>query len=126
MQFGDRVKQLRESVGMTQAELGKKVGVSDRVIGYYESNNRFPKKQEIIINLAEVFGVSVDYLLVERHSDPNSESMPIHEADYPIDTHSVLKNVELLFAGGQLNDEDKEKVFHAITDIYVESRLKSK
>lgn len=124
MQFGDRVKQLRESVGMTQAELGKKVGVSDRVIGYYESNNRFPKKQEIIIKLAEVFGVSVDYLLVQRAHDPESGIQPIQDIDSPINTHNVLKKVELLFAGGQLNDEDKEKIFHAITEIYVESRLK--
>lgn len=44
MLFGDRVKQLRENSGMTQAELGKLIGVSDRVLGYYESNERFPRK----------------------------------------------------------------------------------
>lgn len=55
MLFGDRLKKLREDAGMTQVELGKKVGVSERVIGYYESNDRFPRKQETLQKISEVF-----------------------------------------------------------------------
>ncbi|WP_300382392.1 helix-turn-helix transcriptional regulator [Clostridium sp.] len=63
MLFGDRLKILREDKDVTQKELGAAVGVSDRVIGYYESNDRFPKDENTLKALADYFNVSVDYLL---------------------------------------------------------------
>jgi len=41
MAFGDRLKLLREEKGVTQKDIGKLLNISDRVIGYYEQNNRF-------------------------------------------------------------------------------------
>ena len=38
MKFGDRLKELRLLNNLTQKELGDKLNISDRVIGYYESN----------------------------------------------------------------------------------------
>lgn len=63
MRFGDRIKELREEKGITQKELGKTVYISDRVIGYYETNNRFPKDERTLNMLADYFNVSVDYLV---------------------------------------------------------------
>lgn len=33
MDFGDRFRKMRVDAGLTQAELGKLMGVSDRVVG---------------------------------------------------------------------------------------------
>lgn len=63
MLFGDRLRYLREEKGVTQKELGNFINVSDRVVGYYESNNRFPKDENIIKKIADYFNVSIDYLL---------------------------------------------------------------
>jgi transcriptional regulator with XRE-family HTH domain len=63
MVFGDRLRRLREDKGITQKDLGKVINTSDRVIGYYESNDRFPKDEKILTTLADYFGVSVDYLV---------------------------------------------------------------
>lgn len=63
MKFGDYIKMLREEKGITQKELGKFINVSDRVIGYYESNDRFPKDEITLRKIADYFDVSVDYLL---------------------------------------------------------------
>lgn len=41
MLFGDRLKILREEKNITQIELGKALDISNRVIAYYESNDRF-------------------------------------------------------------------------------------
>ena len=60
--FGDRLKLLRKNSGYTQKELGEKLNVSGRVIGYYESNERFPDK-DTLTDIADFFNVSVDYLL---------------------------------------------------------------
>ncbi len=125
MLFGDRVKQLRQNADMTQAELGKLIGVSDRVLGYYESNERFPRKQEVIAKFADIFNVSVDYLLGTDGSfmeDATNEYGSIGHKQ----AQGVLKNIEMLFAGGELMDEDKDEVFRIISELYFDAKKKNK
>ncbi len=43
MSFSTRLKKLRLEKELTQKELGEKLNISDRVIGYYESGDRFTK-----------------------------------------------------------------------------------
>lgn len=130
LQFGDRIKQLREHSGMTQAELGKKIGVSDRVIGYYESNQRFPRKQEVIIKLANEFNVTVDYLMGTSDREKDLTSTVLYESSIPqsppVQVETLISNLELLFAGGQLAEKDKDKVYQAITEIYIDSKIKDR
>lgn len=61
--FGQILKRLREEKGITQKDLGKIAGVSDRTIGYYETDNRFPTDSEILKKLSDYFDVTIDYLL---------------------------------------------------------------
>ena len=63
MLFGDRLKLLREEKQMTQMELGKVLGIGNRVIAYYEANDRFPKDEATLVSIANVFQVSIDWLL---------------------------------------------------------------
>jgi len=74
MGFGDILRELREEKGMTQRELGRIINISDRVIGYYEANNRFPKDEYVLKKLADFFGVSLDYLVGRT-----SKRMPLDE-----------------------------------------------
>ena len=125
MLFGDRLRQLREHSGMTQAELGKLIGVSDRVLGYYEANERFPRKQKVITTLAEVFNVSADYLLGTDGSfiqDASEEYGYIGHKQ----AQGVLKNVEMLFAGGELMEDDKDEFFRVISELYFDAKKKNK
>lgn len=39
----NKIKELRQSKGLTQAELAKKVGISNQAIHYYENDKREPK-----------------------------------------------------------------------------------
>lgn len=68
MEFGDRLRYLREEKGITQKELGKVLNISDRVVGYYEANDRFPKDEDILRKIADFFDVSVDYLIGRSES----------------------------------------------------------
>lgn len=63
MLFGDRLKILRDEKKLTQYELGNVLNISARVIGYYESNDRFPKDEQILVSIANYFDVSLDWLL---------------------------------------------------------------
>lgn len=60
--FGLRIRQLREARNMSQEELGRRVGRSKPVISNYENNIKFPPL-EVLISIANVFNVSLDYLV---------------------------------------------------------------
>lgn len=60
--FGDRLRELRRERGMQQRELGELYNFSSSAIGSYERNLREPTL-ELLLQLSEYFGVSVDYLL---------------------------------------------------------------
>lgn len=62
--IGTRIVKLRKNRGMTQQELGKILGVSPSTIGMYEQNRRNPGSK-MLAAIAEVFGVSTDFLLDE-------------------------------------------------------------
>lgn len=99
MRFGDRLKELREEKGITQKELGKVINISDRVIGYYEANDRFPKDESILRMIADYFDVSVDYLLGRTNiRKPGSVLVAETQASYSLDMtglpEEAIKQVE--------------------------------
>ena len=61
-----RLKKLRSDFNVTQADLAKKLGVSNQTLLNWENGIYEPKIAELI-KLADIFGVSIDYL-VERKS----------------------------------------------------------
>jgi len=62
VQFGEKLRELREEKDLTQKQVADFIGVSERVYGYYE-NNRFPKDEIILKKLASFFNVSLDWLV---------------------------------------------------------------
>lgn len=60
--FGKRLAELRKTRGLTQEVLGQKIGVSKRVIAYYEGETKFPPAH-LIIPLSKTLHASTDELL---------------------------------------------------------------
>lgn len=61
--FSDRLRQLRESKGLTQQQLADKLDVSKSTIANYECGFREPKDNLIWIKISKYFNVSIDYLM---------------------------------------------------------------
>lgn len=72
MTFSERLRLLRQEKRMTQAVLGHAIDVSPRMISFYESGNHFPRDEVILKRIANLFEVSLDYLL--GHSDLREEA----------------------------------------------------
>lgn len=68
----EKLKELRKAKGISLKELGSIVGVAESTMSLYENGKRQPD-YEILLKLAEFFGVTVDYLL--RGSN-ESECLP--------------------------------------------------
>ena len=62
MTFGERLKYLREEAELRQQDIAKQLNISPRMISYYETNQHFPSDAQMIIDLANFFNVSIDYL----------------------------------------------------------------
>jgi len=75
MAFGERLKELREKTSLTQKELGEKLGISARLVSYYETNKNIPNDPTILNNIASIFSVSLDYLL----GGPDTHESKIHQ-----------------------------------------------
>lgn len=60
--FGEKLKTLRTEAGMTQTELAKRLNVTKSVVSYYELQERTPSP-DVLIQLADIFHVTTDYLL---------------------------------------------------------------
>ena len=75
--FGTRLAILRRAKGFTQTTLGDMVGVSRRVIAYYEGQTEYPPTH-LLIPLSKALKTSIDELLGLKNStvsDPNHAAL---------------------------------------------------
>ena len=68
-----RLRELRNKSGLTQNEIANKLGVSGQTILNWENGIYEPKINQLI-QLADLFNVSVDYL-IERKSNRNIDDI---------------------------------------------------
>ena len=59
MSIGEKIKELRLEKGLSQMQLGKLIGVSQKAIDYWERSVNEPKAS-YIISLVKTFDVSFD------------------------------------------------------------------
>lgn len=57
-----RIKELRTAHNLTQVEFGNKLSVAKQTVSNWENNNIQPSI-DMLIKIADFFGVSTDYLL---------------------------------------------------------------
>ena len=67
--LGTRIKQLRKSKQLTQAQLAKEMFLSESYIAYIETDQRNPS-MDVVSRLAEYFHVSADYLINGDSQEP--------------------------------------------------------
>ncbi len=60
--LGDRLKEQRERLRMTQKEVSDAIGVSPAIVSNYEASERSPSIEKLLA-LASLYRCSADYLL---------------------------------------------------------------
>ena len=109
MDTGAKIKQLRESLDMTQEDLGKLLGVKKAAINKYETGTVVNLKRSTIENLCNIFNVTPQYLLSDSDLSQPCSSMQLTEQEE-----------ELLNGFRSLSDEQKIRVI-----AYLEGTLDS-
>ncbi|MCP5210681.1 MAG: helix-turn-helix transcriptional regulator [Hahellaceae bacterium] len=108
--FGMRLKDLRKQKGWTQKELANKLDIRYSHLNKYESGMHAPPLEKLI-QLAEIFDVSLDYLVM---------GLPME--DSPIRSESLHKRFKTLEA---FDDADKQTVISVIDAIIAKRQVES-
>lgn len=102
--FGERLSRLRKAKGLTQRQLAAQLGVSQRVITYYENESSYPPAH-LLPKVAQAFEVSVEELL--------GDAEPVVEAAHVPDRR-LRKRIELL---EKLPPQDQKMVLRMIDTL---------
>ena len=62
MTFGEKLQSLRQRAGMSQDALAERLQVSRQAVSRWERDETMPETDKVVA-LAEIFGVTTDYLL---------------------------------------------------------------
>lgn len=110
MSFGDELKKIRESKGMTVNQLAMYSGVSAASISRYETGDRGIPKPPTIEKLAK--GLRIDYdVLMNMAGYMDASKTKAKERPYD----GILKDIVERYPGVDLNDPDiRRKLMKAI------------
>ena len=118
--IGKIIRELRMEKGVTQNDLSNYLGLTPKMISFYELEERFPP-HDIITGLADFFDVSTDYLL-GRSDIKNPEKLLLNETSPGYEpnskTASTMKLSELesnlLSMFRLLDNRDKRDIYDNI------------
>lgn len=121
MGVGDKIKNLRESMGLTQTELGDKLGVKKNAVSKWECGRVEDIPTSKIKALATLFGVAPSFLI----DDDASDDVPLTQKK---DEH-IRDGSEIMFAlsrGGE--QEITDEMFEEVKKFaaYIAQRAKDK
>jgi transcriptional regulator with XRE-family HTH domain len=109
MSLGQRLRLARENKGWTQVYVAKLLGITSQALSNYERGERDPDTP-LLNRLAELYGVSVDYLL-GRTDDPTPYTLPPHTDP----AGDADKEALLLFGRiSRLSKAGKEQILKAL------------
>ena len=83
MILADKIIELRKKNGMSQEELAEKLGVSRQSISKWEGAQSVPDMSRILA-MADLFGVSTDYLLRDDMEMPETAAPAAVSDDSPV------------------------------------------
>ena len=130
MTFGEKVKAARLTLNLSQTELSKITGISERSLYTYEQLDTLPRKGNLQ-KIADALHVTVAYLTDGNETDPGKafeEEAFIREAEktYGVkggkEASELLSRAGALFAGGDLDEEAKEVFMRSLMQVYLESK----
>ena len=105
--IGDTISQLRKEKGWTQAELASKLLVSDKAVSKWESNKGEPSIEFLPI-LAQLFDVSLDYLMTGKEKEDKIITISKLELCAKKDDVDMYKELKL---SSDYKDENGKTIF---------------
>lgn len=95
--LGQKVRRLREAMGITQKELGEMLGVSYSMVTQIETDRTQPSLRTLN-NLADIFGISSVYFLMDNEDDYFREQYNSNALKTALKRPGIRKVIDLIAA----------------------------
>ena len=103
--FSTRIKDLRVKAGLSMDALASKLGITKSRINMWENNGTVPR-MEVLVKLAQYFGVTTDYLL------GNDSTTNLSEENSKL--NSLQRNL------GKLNENELETATRMLKAVFMD------
>jgi len=121
LKFGEKLRTQRKKCRLTHAELAAKAGVALKTIINYENGNTYPQNREVYTTLANILGVEAASL--HNETDDFITMAGEQYGKRGMDQARILvEQIGCLFAGGELEQEDKDAVMLALQKAYWDAK----
>lgn len=133
MTMGDKIRTARIALNLSQTELAKKAGVTERTIYSYEQLGATPRRITLQ-KLTEALNVTATYLLDKDEIDTQKnidQELFLAEVrkDYGYkgeqEASEVFLRASALFAGGELDETAKDIYFQSLRKVYMASKAEA-
>lgn len=127
MLVGERIKELRKGLNLTQEELANLLGVKKVSVQKYENGGINPKT-ETLEKLGEIFNVSPSYIMgwdKFDHIDTEPIKQELKHIEFVKEFYGFT-GVELAHLFKELNDEGRRRLLFYAEDIVDNPKYKNK
>ena len=124
MTFAEKLKQIRMGAGLNQEELANTINVAKRSLLSYEKGEFLPRSKEVYTSLSEYFDIPVKFWTTESDDDEQKCQDYAEKAGDRHEIDRVISDIQALFAGGRMSEEDAEKVMQAMKEAYWEVKMR--
>jgi len=118
MGVGDKIKALRKSMGLTQTELGEKVGVKKNAVSKWECGRVEDIPTSTLKALATLFNVPTSYLIDDESTNKPSILTEKDRRDVAKDLEIMMEQLDssddLMFDGNPISDEARASIRSAL------------
>lgn len=111
--------ELRKKSKLSQEELAERIGVSQKSISKYEQQTVRPS-WEALIAMADLFNVTVDYLLGRSDMPEHMSAEPSPSASLDPDTQKILNTFSML------NEDNRDILIGEAKKLLKQQRLEEK
>ncbi len=111
MLIKDKIKELRQKKSWSQGQLALKLKANQKQISAYERGVHIPSS-EMLIKMAQIFDVSVDYLVFETEANVNPG----------IKDRELFKQFEQI---DNLNDNDRQLVKEILNLVILKNKFQN-
>lgn len=110
MNIGSRLAFLRDQRGLTQEELASSLGISRAALSHYEKNRREPDT-ETLGKVADLFQVSIDYLVGRTHQSTATLDTDVRQFadELELADDQLLDHFALTIDGRKLTAEEARR-----------------
>ena len=121
MTFGEKLRKYRKEKGLTQAELAKLAGTSKTTIVNYEGGTTYPQDRGVYARLAGILEIDADFLHNENDEFVANAS-ELYGTTGRNQAEKLLSDAAALFAGGDIDEEQKQEVLNALQEIFYDCK----